>query len=350
MISGRLTDKYGPKIFTISAGILLGAGFMLMSQVSTIWQAYLIWGLVIGAGLGCSGNSTVSSIARWFIKKRGLAISITIAGFNFGAVIGPLIIQWLISNYGWQKAFLIVGLVPILVNLPLALFLKRDPHQMGIKAYGEDEPAEVKRSLDTASRELPFASILRSRLFWIFGLLQFAFGFCMQIVVVHIAPHATDIGIPALIAASILSISAAGRVIGNLTTGFLSERMGSRWVLAGCLIVMTMSLTWLIFARDTAGFFIFAMVFGATSGGVNPLLMLVPAELFGLRNLGIISGVFQLLGTTGGALGSPLAGYIFDISGEYRVAFIISVLIGVIATILSLVLLRDKGKMEYGGN
>ena len=165
----------------------------------------------------------------------------------------------------------------------------------------------------------------------------------------EIGPEAKE-AIPALIAASILSISAAGRVIGNLTTGFLSERMGSIRVLTGCLIFMTMSLTWLIFARDTTGFFIFAMVFGATSGGVNPLLMLVPAELFGLRNLGIISGVFQLMGTTGGALGSPLAGYIFDISGEYRVAFIISVLIGVIAISLGVVLLRDKGQAELSGN
>ena len=347
VISGRLTDKYGPKFFTITAGILLGTGFMLMSQISALWQAYLIWGLLIGAGLGCSGNSTVSSIARWFVKKRGLAISVTIAGFNFGAVIGPLIIQWLISAYDWQRAFLIVGLVPLLVNIPLAMFIKKDPHQMGIKAYGEDEPAEVKRTAEKATEELSFASIAKSRAFWVFGSLQFAFGFCMQTIVVHIAPHANDIGVPALIAASILSIAAAGRAIGNLTTGFLSERLGSRRVLTGCLILMTASLIWLIFARNTIGFFIFALAFGATTGGINPLFMLVPAELFGLKNLGIISGVFQLLGTTGGALGSPLAGYIFDISGEYRTAFGISVLIGITAITLSLFLLRQRVEPRY---
>lgn len=350
VISGRLTDKYGPRFFTIAAGVLLGAGFMLMSRVSAIWQTYLIWGLLIGAGLGCSGNSTVSSIARWFVKKRGLAVSVTIAGFNFGAVIGPIIIQWLISSYGWQKAFFITGLVPIIVNIPLALLLKRDPHQMGIKAYGEDGEGEVKKQSDTAAQELSFASIFKSRVFWTFGLLQFAFGFCMQIIVVHIAPHANDMGIPALIAASILSISAAGRVVGNLTTGFLSERLGGRRVLTGCLALMTLSLVWLIFAGNTAGFFIFAMMFGAASGGVNPLLMLVPAELFGLRNLGIISGALQLFGTTGGALGSPLAGYIFDISGKYQTAFGISVLIGITAITLSVMLQRHKIQPPYSAN
>lgn len=344
MITGRLTDKYGPKIFTVLAGLSVGTGFMLMSQISTLWQAYLIWGLLIGAGIGCSGNSIVSSIPRWFIKKRGLAISITIAGFNFGAAVGPLIIQWLISAYTWQKAFIIVGFIPLLVNIPLALFLKRNPEQMGIKPYGAEEPAEIRRRIDPPIQELPFASIIKSRLFWVFGFLQFSFGFCMQTVIIHIAPHASDIGIPALAAASILSISAGGRVIGNLATGFLSEWVGSRRVMTGCLVLMTLGLTWLIFTRDIVGFFVFAMIFGTTTGGINPLLMLVPAELFGLRNLGIIAGTFSLLGTIGGALGSPLAGYIFDAAKDYGIAFAISVAMGIIAVILSLVLLRHKDR------
>lgn len=323
---------------------------MLMSQISALWQAYLVWGLFLGAGIGCSGNSTVSSIPRWFTKKRGLAISVTIAGFNFGAVIGPLIIQWLISAYGWQKAFFIVGFIPLLVNIPLALFIKKNPEQMGIQPFGAEEPAEISDAADRTDGEIPFTSLLKSRIFWVFGFLQFAFGFCMQTIIIHIAPHASDIGIPALAAASILSISAGSRVIGNLTTGALSEWLGSRRVMSGSLILMTLGFVWLLFAGNAAGLFIFAVIFGATSGGINPLLMLVPAELFGLKNLGIISGVFSLLGTVGGALGSPLAGYIYDVSGEYEVAFGVSIFIGLAAFILSLVILRFKRQVDYNGN
>jgi len=323
---------------------------MLMSQISTLWHAYLVWGLFLGAGIGCSGNSTVSSIPRWFTKKRGLAISVTIAGFNFGAVVGPLIIQWLISVYGWQKAFFIVGFIPLLVDIPLALFIKRNPEQMGIQPYGADEPAEVNKTIDEAKGELPFTGLLKSRIFWVFGFLQFAFGFCMQTVIIHIVPHATDIGIPALAAASILSIAAGSRVIGNLTTGALSEWLGSRRVMSGSLILMTLGFMWLIFAGNAAGLFIFAVIFGATSGGINPLLMLVPAEMFGLKNLGIISGIFSLLGTVGGALGSPLAGYIYDVSGKYEVAFGVSFLIGLAAFVLSLIILRFKIQVDYNGN
>lgn len=349
LTAGRLTDKYGPKIFTIAAGILLGTGFMLMSRINALWQAYLIWGLLIGAGIGCSGTSMVSSIPRWFTKKRGMAISITIAGFNFGAVIGPLIIQWLVSTYDWRRAFLVIGLIPILVNISLAQFLKRDPRQIGLKPYGEEEsPTEIVNPvINKAIQELSFAQIIKSSRFWVFGALQFTFGFCMQIVIIHIAPHATDIGISALVAASILSISAGSRVIGNLTTGFLSELLGSRRVMSACFVLLTLGLVWLLFARDVIGLFVFAVIFGATSGGINPLLTLVPAELFGLRNLGIISGAFLLMGTMGGSIGSPLAGYIFDVSKDYRIAFGVSAAIGVIAVVLSLILLRDKGKVEY---
>ncbi len=344
LTAGRLTDKYGPKLFTIAAGILLGTGFILMSRINTLWQAYLVWGLLVGGGIGCSGTSIVSTIPRWFSVKRGLAISVTIAGFTFGAVVGPLIIQWLISTYDWRRAFLVIGFIPILVNIPLAQFLKRDPRQMGIKPYGEDKQAELSSSIDAAAQVPSFAQVFKTGRFWVFGSLQFLFGFCMQTVIIHIAPHATDVGIPALVAASILSISAGSRVIGNLTTGFLSEWLGSRRVMSACFILLTLGLVWLLFAGDAIGLFIFAVIFGATRGGINPLLTLVPAELFGLRNLGIISGTFGLLGTVGGSLGSPLAGYIFDVSGSYRVAFLISVMIGIIGISLSLILLRQKGR------
>ncbi len=342
LTAGRLGDKYGPKPFAIAAGILLGAGFMLMSQITALWQAYVIWGLLIGAGIGCSGTSMVSSIPRWFSKKRGLAISITVAGFNFGAVIGPLIIQGLISNYDWRRAFLVLGFVPLLVNIPLAQFIKRDPQHMGIKPYGADGLSDLAETVETATHKLSFGQVVKTGRFWIFGALQFTFGFCMQTVIIHIAPHATDLGIPALVAASILSISAGSRIIGNLTTGFLSEWLGSRRVMTGCFIILTMGLTWLLFAKNITGFFIFAVIFGITTGGINPLFTLVPAELFGLRNLGIISGAFLLLGTLGGSVGSPLAGYIFDVTKSYRVAFGISILIGLAAVMLSLILLRQK--------
>lgn len=346
LIAGRFSDRYGPRIFVTIAGLLLGSGFLLMSQISSLWQVYLVWGLLIGVGLGCSVTPVISTIPRWFSKKRGIALAVTVSGFNFGATVGPILIQWLISNYSWQIAFIVLGMIPLVINIPLAQFLKRNPQQMGLKPYGEDAPAETDLTTDSDTWGLTLTQAVKTWRFWVFASLQFAFGFSMQIVVVHIVPHATDIGIPAIIAATILSISAGGRIVGNLTTGFLADRIRARLVLSFCFIVSTLSLAWLLFVTDISGFFAFAILFGITSGGIIPLLTLVPAELFGLRNLGVFSGAFLLFGTSGGALGSPFAGYIFDVIGSYRVAFIVSVVIGTLAVILSLILTRARVDVE----
>jgi len=346
LATGRLTDRYGPRIFVTLAGILLGTGFFLMSQISQLWQAYLVWGFLIGPGIGCAATPTISTIPRWFTAKRGITLAITIAGFSFGAVFGPLLIQWLISNHEWQKAFFITGLFPLVITIPLAQFMKRDPQQLGLKPYGEEDSEKKAQSINPASTGLTFTQAIKTWRFWVFGSLQFSFGFCMQIVIVHIAPHASDMGIPVIIAASILSIAAGSRIIGNLGTGFLSDRVGGRLALLACFVVLTVSLVWLIFTTNTGGFFLFAVLFGITSGGIIPLLTLVPADLFGLKNLGAISGTFLLFGTTGGALGSPLAGYIFDVSGDYRVAFIISVIVGILAVILSYSLMQYRKEVD----
>jgi MFS family permease len=346
LVAGRLSDRYGPRIFVTLAGILLGTGFILMSQISSLWQVYLVWGLLVGIGIGCSVTPTLTTIPRWFTARRGAALAITVTGFNLGAVIGPLLIQWLISTYSWQTAFLVIGFFPILATIPLAQFMKRDPEQIGLKPYGEEKLVENPQLTNQALAGFSFTQTFKTWRFWVFGSMQFSFGFCMQIVIIHIAAHASDVGIPAIIAASILSISAGGRILGNLSTGILSDRISGRLALSGCFIVLTLSLVWLLFITNTGGFFVFAILFGVTSGGIIPLLTLVPAELFGLRNLGVISGTFLLLGTIGGSLGSPLAGYIFDVSGDYKVAFITGVIIGTIAIILSLILLRYKNRSE----
>ena len=172
--------------------------------------------------------------------------------------------------------------------------------------------------------------------------MQFAFGFCMQTIIVHIAPYSTDVGLPAITAASILSIFAVSRLVGNLAAGFFSDRIGGRLILSGCLVLFTLALAWLLFATETWMFYVFAVAFGLASGGIIPLLTIVPAELFGVRYLGAIFGTLFLFDTSGGMLGSPLAGLIFDINKSYRLAFGIDIIVGTLAIILSLILLRYK--------
>ena len=345
ILSGRLCDKYGPRLLITLGGLLLTTGFLLMSQVNSLWQVYLIWGIFMGIGGSCFVTPILSTIPRWFIKRRGIAVGLAVIGFGLGGVISPPLAQWLISSYGWQHAFIILGLIIFIIIIPLAQFMRHSPQRIGLRPYGEGETIEDKQSLSSAIGELSFTQAIKTGRFWFFGLIIFSFFFTADgLVAVHLVPHAIDIGFSAIVAASILSIITGLSIMGRLSIGFISDRVGGRLALSACFILMTLSLIWLLFAKEIWMFYLFAVVFGFAYGGIVPLFPVVPAELFGIKSLGIILGAIMFLGTIGGAIGAPLTGSIFDITGSYRLAFLICIAICTAAVILSLVLLRYKGR------
>ncbi len=160
----------------------------------------------------------------------------------------------------------------------------------------------------------------------------------------HIVAHATDIEIPAVTAAGILSFISGITIIGQLVTGFLSDRIGGRPALTVCLSLIILALIWLLFAKEIWMFYVFAVVFGLANGGFTILLPVISAELFGLVSLGVIIGALAVFITLGEGLGSPVSGTIFDITESYRIAFLVGIGICTVAVILSLLLLRYKGK------
>jgi len=341
ILSGRLSDKYGPRILVTISGLSLGVGFLLMSQINSLWQVYLIWGLFMGVGISCSFVPIISTIPRWFTKKRGIAIAIAVAGFGLGGVIVPPLAQWLISAFGWRQAYLILGLITFIVVIPLAQFMKHSPQRVGLKPYGEDETIKDEHSLVTGG--LSITQAIKTSRFWVWGLILFCFFFCMQVTIVHIVPHAIDIGVSPIVAASITSILAGCSVIGKLSTGFLSDKVGGRLLLIACISLATLALLWLLFAKEIWMLYIFAVIFGIGYGGIVLLQTLISVELFGLGSLGMILATLMFCGTIGGALGAPLAGSIFDITGSYSLAFLICVINCALAIILSLILLKAKG-------
>jgi MFS family permease len=191
---------------------------------------------------------------------------------------------------------------------------------------------------------LSFSQAARTRQFWILGLIRVGLYFCLGTYLIHIVPHACDVGIPEIIAASILSIAAGASIISRLSTGFISDRVGSRLALTACLVTITLALIWLLFAREIWMLYVFAVVFGIAYGGIVAVFPVLTAELFGLESLGVILGALVLLGTIGEAVGASVSGGVFDITGSYRLAFLICVVICAVTVMLSLALLKYKGK------
>ena len=137
IVVGRLNDKFGPRIIMTVAGFLLGLGYLLMSQLSSVWQLYLFYG-VISIGMSAALVPTLSTVARWFVKMRAFMTGIVLAGTGIALMVIVPAANQAILNYGWRTAYIIVGSVAIVVVVIAAQFLRRDPYQVGKLPYGSD--------------------------------------------------------------------------------------------------------------------------------------------------------------------------------------------------------------------
>jgi MFS family permease len=341
IVLGRLTDKLGPRLVVTVGGCFLGLGYLLMSQISAVWQLYLFAGVIVGIGLGAGWVPLLSPVARWFVKKRGMMTGVVIAGIGVGIMIMPPAANWLISNYGWRLAYAIIGIATLASVVPAAQFLKRDPNQMGLVPYGVDEAKIGSPNLETGGFSLQEA--IRTRQFWMLSAMWLCFAFSLETIFVHLVPYATDLGISAMSAANILAISGGVSILGGIIMGNIADRSGNRPALIITSILFVGALIWLVVAKELRMLYLLAAIFGFGYGGLFALESPIIAKLFGLSAHGVIMASVGVGYMIGGALGPVLAGRMFDITGSYQTAFLISAAASVIALILAL-LLRLGGK------
>jgi MFS family permease len=338
----RLSDRHGPRVFVTIAGVCHAAGFLLASRITELWQLYAIWGIVMGIGNACGYLPLMSTIARWFATKRTTAIGITIAGFATGAIIWPPVTQALIDATSWQYAFLILGIISGVGMIPLAQFLRTSPQSMKIQPYGQ-EKLSLRQMQLPIDGGLSLSEAMKTARFWLWGPIIFCFFTSLNVLYVHVVAHARDIGIPPIIAASTLSIIAGSSIIARLSIGAISDKVGTKKALVGAMFLAVIALILLVTAPGGLwSFYVFAFIFGLGYGSVVPLETAVPAGLFGLKSLGAIMAAAGLFPMIGGAFGPPIAGAIFDATGEYQPAFLICLGLAVLAFLLSFLLLRLK--------
>ncbi len=334
--AGRLSDRYGPRIMVTACGFFLGLGYLLMSQISAVWQLYLFYGVIVAIGMGGSFVPMVSTVARWFVKRRGLMTGIVVAGIGLGTMIIPPIATRLIASYGWSNSYIIVGSVALIFIIMAAQFLRRDPAQKGQLPYGADEVETEGAAANTTSLSLSEAT--RTKQFWMLCALFFAFLFCVNTIMVHIAAHTTDLRFSETAGGNILATIGGVSIVSRIAVGAFADRFGIKLALVISAVLLTVSLFWLQSASELWMLYLFAVIFGFGYGGLVTLTSPLAAELFGLSSHGAILGIAFFVGTMGQAAGPFLAGNIFDATGSYQPAFLICSILGVISIILALVL------------
>jgi MFS family permease len=339
IVMGRINDRLGPRIVISVCGFVLGLGFLLMSQTSAFWQLYLFYGVIIGTAMGGSFVPPTSTIARWFVKRRNTMTGIALAGISVGGLITPPLANWLISIYGWRISYIILGGLALVAVILVAQLLRRDPAQVGLTPYGESkEETELKGSTKVFS----LGEAAPTRQFWLVLSMYFCLGFSMFTILVHIAPHATDLEFSATTAANILATAGGVGAVGRLALGWAADRIGNRQVFILGFALMAAALFWLISATETWALYLFAAVFGFAAMGCAVSESPLVAELFGLRSHGLIMGVINIGFCIGAAAGPFLAGYIFDVTSSYNVAFLVCSAVSVVGLILSAVLRPTK--------
>ena len=333
VFAGRLTDRFGPRVVMTVCGFFLGLGYLLVSQTSAFWQLYLFYGVVVALGMSASVIPLQSTIARWFVRRRGAMNGIIISGIGVGMVIIPPIANWLISSYGWRTSYFVVGISALILIISTAQFLRRDPSKMGQLPYGQSESEVGVSSQDTG---FSLREALRTRQFLMLAVALLCFTMAEGTVLVHIVSHAIGLGISDTGAALIIPVIGAISILGRVLLGIAGDRIGNRLALVIGFAFMLVSLFWLLFARELWMLYLFAAIFGIGYGGISALVSPIVAELFGLSSHGVIFGVVIMFGGTGGmAIGPLLAGHIFDITGSYQTAFLIYAIISVVGLILT---------------
>ena len=343
IIAGKITDKYGPRLLITITGIAIGLAFFFMSQVHSLWQIYLTWGIFGSIALGCCIVPINSTIPKWFAKNRGIAISLSVTGLGLGGIIWPLLSQWLIDIYSWRNAYIIIGVVAFLLITISAQFLKINPRAIGQKPFGIDSKSTIKQTATIRDKSLSFKQALKTWRFWIFGTMLLLHNFCIMVVIIHIVPHSIDLGLSPALAAGVLSTFLGVTLLTKLCIGFFIDRFGSIRVLNVNMTIGLICFIILPFADSAGTLYFFAALLGLT-GGMTGLQTLVTADLFGMKSIGAVLAGITLFNTVGGSISPVFAGAVFDNTGTYLTAFLVCIVFRLIIMVLNFLLVRSARK------
>lgn len=334
MVTGRLNDLYGPRIVITVCGFFLGLGFLLMSQVNSIWQLYLFYGLIIAIGISGGLAPMMSTIARWFVKRRGTVSGIAISGIGIGTMIMPPAASRLIASYGWSISYMVLGSIALVVTIAAAQFLRRDPGKMGL--LPDNERGVAQQSSTTGVGGFTLREATHTVQFWLLCAALLCFGHVLMAVITHIIPYTTDLGIDSVTAANTVAIIGGLSIAGRMGMGFASDRIGDRLAMIIGFTAMSLPLLWLLIAQELWMLYLFSAVFGFGYGTLAALMSPATAELFGLKSHGTIFGIALFAHGIGCAIGPYVTGMIYDVRGSYSLAFVICAVISFIGLILTL--------------
>jgi MFS family permease len=318
---GWCADRFGPRVTVVLGGLMFGSGTALGVFISEPWHLYALYGGITAIGVGAVWSPLVSTVSRWFVTRRGLAIGIATLGGGSGVFFIAPLAEVLIVNLGWRDAYLWLGVVTGILIVGSALLLSRDPLAKGMQPYGAIAPQSGSCVSGSSESGRSIGHIARTWLFWrltaTFGLWWFA-GI---IVYVQIAPYMLEKSLEPTLVAALVTVFGAGSCVGRVVLGVAADRIGPRraYQLGAGISALMMSL--MAVAADPTLLLGIAIVLGFGIGGASTQFTTVSVALFGTSSAGVLMGAVLALMCLIGACGPLVSGLIHDLSASYTPAF-----------------------------
>jgi predicted MFS family arabinose efflux permease len=343
---GRLADRWGARRVVVFSLVLLGVGALGASRAQSLSQIYLTIGILMAVGAGGLSMATGATVAaRWFEQRRGVAIGLAAGGMSAGQLVVIPVAMALTLSYGWRSSYLWLAVGLLLLVLPIALLLVRnDPAERGLRPYGATGTASAAAAAAAIekSQRVTIREAMRVPQFWLLMATFFVCGYTSNgMVLTHFMPHALEHNFSELQASMALAVMGAMNVLGTISSGWICDRFGRRGPLAFFYFFRGVSLLFLLYVWNAPSLHVWAAIFGLNYISTVPPTTTLTANIFGRYSVGELSGWIFLSHQVGSALGAALAGWIYEWTGGYEIAFVSAALMGFVAAGLALAIREE---------
>jgi MFS family permease len=346
---GRVYDRFGPKWVILICTMFVSLGLFLTSLMTSLWQFFLFYGVLVAIGFGGTSIPIIGAMtSKWFVERRGLAVSLAVAGYSLGQFVLVPVFAFCALRYGWRLSYMLMGLVTLTVNVLLALLVIKEgrPQAFGITVPRlitsfETQKGEHQSAPLVPTGDMNLSQALRTRSYWLFMIVMFVCGSHDFFVTTHLIPFATDHGVSAVTASNMLAWYGLMGLAGILISGPVADRIGVKVPVALTFMLRVLIFLLILKYTNVRSIYTFALATGFTALITAPLNPVLIVRLYGLSHVGLLAGVITTVHHLGGGCWAFAGGLIFDYTGGYRSIFMLSVATSALA-VLCTVLIREK--------
>lgn len=329
---GPLVDKHGARPLMFAGTAVLSGSLLLISRVHEVWQFFILQSVGVGLGVALVGPLVLNiTMSKWFVLRRGWAIALGSTGISFASILVPLVLTRFVDNFGWRDGYLVLATGALVLSIPVALIMRRQPEDYGLLPDGRrsdgvgtsqaDHDTITLDRLNSYTRQ----EAVRTRALWLLTLSFGCFGGGAFGVLIHGIPFVTEAGFTRSEAAFAASVAGMANLIAKFFWGYTLARYQVRTLWVGSFSGMVVGVALMLFARETGqlplmllGFFVWGLGFG---GGV-PLGEFIWAKYFGRVHIGAVRSIGMPIGIAFGAAGPLAVSALFDASGTYTWAWL----------------------------